>query len=266
MIQTRPAAVVDHPAYVRLFGELGIPDPLPGPESFRDRLIARMFVACDHDQVVGYISWRPYGALAHVVQVVVDPAWRGRRVGQTLLEHVRGVARDEGCTRWYLNVKHDNTPALRLYQRCGFVPEHRSWALSIPWAAARALPREPEVIASAVEPADDPAVAARFHLAVERIELFRSRSATRLVLLHAPETREPLGFAAFDPGFPGAPVFATMRVTLAGALFAALDPHAQHERFDYLRITIERDRPLYEAISAAGASLTFEVVQLESPL
>src|SRR5205085_11148428 len=100
----RPARADDHPAYARLFAELGIPDPVPGPQRFAETIVPQMHVACEHDEVIAYVSWRPYGAVAHVIQIAVDPRLRGRRIGEQLLMHVAGEARAAGCTRWYLNV------------------------------------------------------------------------------------------------------------------------------------------------------------------
>jgi ribosomal protein S18 acetylase RimI-like enzyme len=75
--------------FVRLFAELAIPDPVPSAETFVRTIAPQMRVACDGNDAVGYITWRAYGETAHVVQLAVDPAARGRRIGERLLEHVR---------------------------------------------------------------------------------------------------------------------------------------------------------------------------------
>lgn len=258
MTTCRPATAADYPAYVRLFGELAIPDPVSSEDRYVEQVVPRTVVACEGAAVVGYATWRAYGAVAHVVNVAVDRAVRGRRVGQVLLEHVRGLARDAGCTRWYLNVKDDNAAALRLYARCGLVREHRNWALEIPWAKARAM----AVAAGAAglaRPEEDAAIAARFGVPGERLAMFRGRATTQLVVVRDPE---PVAFAAFDPTFPGAPVFAAVRPELAGALLAACDRVADHARFDFIRVTVEGDEGLAETLLAAGAQLTFALLQL----
>ena len=69
------------------------------------------------------------------VAIGVVPERRGRGVGSTLLPALMGVARDEGFGALSLSVRRENTLAVRLYERNGFVPyaeigtEHPSWAM-----------------------------------------------------------------------------------------------------------------------------------------
>lgn len=266
-IEVRSAVESDYPVFVRLFGELGIPDPVPSIDRYVERLMPGMLVADEGGAVAGYATWRAYGTTAHVPNVVVDPAWRGRRIGQLLLERIRELAKQAGCTRWYLNVKRDNAPAIRLYERCGFVVDKESWALTMPWTAALALPVDPGLAAGEVRPEDDAGVAARFGLEAERLPVLRARSAsTVLVAVHAPGGGGPVAFAAFDTSFPGAYPFRTLRPDLAGNLLQACHAHAELDRFDYIRLTVEGDRPLYEALVSGGAQLSFALLQLASAL
>ena len=265
-IGTRAAVETDYAPFVRLFGELGTPAPVPRVDSFVVRLVPHMLVAHAGDDVVGYITWRAYGATVHVPNVAVDPAWRGRRIGELLLERVRGLAKAAGCTRWYLNVKATNTPALRLYERCGFALDKESWALSIPWRAALALPYDPGLAKALVRPEEDAAIAARFGLELERIAVLRSREGSILVAVHAPDGGGPVAFSAFSPAYPGAYPFLTLRPDLAGALLRACHAHADLARFDYIRLTVEGDRALHDTLVAGGAELTFALYQLASAL
>jgi GNAT superfamily N-acetyltransferase len=249
----RPARPDDYAAYLRLFPELGVPDPVPSEQRFVEALVPQMRIACsDTGDVVGYVTWRPYGAIAHVIQIAVDGAVRGQRVGERMLDHVRGEARAAGCTRWYLNVKRDNTPALRLYDRVGFRYELESVAMSIAWA------RVPEVATDGAlaEPTDDAAIAARFAIPVERLATFRGRGF-RIVVVREDDI---VAFAAFDPRFPGAATFSAARPELA-----AMRVHADPQ-YDYVRVTVEGDRALADAVLALGAHLTFEILRLGAPL
>lgn len=266
-IETRPATETDYPAFVKLFGELGIPDPVPDAGYYVAKLMPEMIVASAGENVVGYATWRTYGTTTHIPNVAVDPAWRGRRVGQLLLERIRVLAKAAGCTRWYLNVKTDNAPAIRLYERCGFVTDKESWALSVPWRAALALPFDPGLADAIVRPEDDADIATRFGLPPERLPVLRARStSTVLVAVHAPDGGGPVAFAAFDTSFPGAYPFKTLRPDLAGNLMRACHAYAELDKHDFVRLTVEGDRPLYEALTAGGASLLFALLQLASPL
>lgn len=59
---------------------------------------------------------------AHVYQVWVAPAYRGRAVGRALLDAVIDWARSKHADTVHLRVAQSATAATRLYQRAGFVP------------------------------------------------------------------------------------------------------------------------------------------------
>lgn len=57
---------------------------------------------------------------AFLVAMWVDPAFRGRGVGEALIDQVAAQARADGIRRLLLDVVTDNEPAIRLYERLGF--------------------------------------------------------------------------------------------------------------------------------------------------
>ncbi|GAB3438273.1 GNAT family N-acetyltransferase [Phycicoccus ginsengisoli] len=61
-----------------------------------------------------------------LVGMWVDPAARGRGVGERLVRTVLDSAVAEGLSRVLLEVAHENAPARALYQRIGFVPTGRT--------------------------------------------------------------------------------------------------------------------------------------------
>jgi GNAT superfamily N-acetyltransferase len=262
-METREATPADYPAFVRLFQQLGTPDPVADAARFASEIMPGMLVAGE-PEVAGYALWRSYGATAHVVHLAVDAAARRRGIGRALLERVRRAAAGAGCVRWYLNVKRDNAPAIRLYESCGFRLELESWALRVPWAVAAKLPSGGGVAAT-IGPADDAAIAARFGLEPGRVASLRDRQGYVAVAVAVREGGELAGFAAFDPGFPGASPFCVARPELTGALLAACRAHARPEH-DHIRLAIEGDRAAAELLIAAGAELTFEILRLAAPL
>ena len=80
-------------------------------------------------RLVGYIRQVPSTPLVsnqHVRQIQglqVSADVRGRGVGQALVEAACAAARAEGARRMTLRVLGHNTPARRLYERCGFQVE-----------------------------------------------------------------------------------------------------------------------------------------------
>ena len=263
-LTTRQAVVDDYAAFVRLFPELGAPDPMPTLEQFSTRILPRAIVIEDEARTCGYASWQVYGATAHVVQVVVDPAARGRGAGAALMRALRGRAVGEGCTRWYLNVKQDNASAIRLYERAGFARQFESFVTRIGWAQLATLGGDAgDVTNGAVVASDDPEIAARFAIDGARLSLLRARG---LVMCGLSESGAIVGFAAFDPGFPMVYPLRVVRPSLARPLLWSLRRHADEARFDFIRMNIEGDRPLYEHLRAAGAELTFALYQMSSAL
>ncbi|OAH45878.1 ribosomal-protein-alanine acetyltransferase [Sphingobium yanoikuyae] len=56
--------------------------------------------------------------------LAVDPLWRGRRIGRSLLEHSLTLARRRGITSMNLEVRATNM-AVKLYENIGFEYVHR---------------------------------------------------------------------------------------------------------------------------------------------
>jgi streptothricin acetyltransferase len=64
---------------------------------------------------------RWWNRFAYVEDLVVNPEYRGERIGRTLLERGIQWARENGFPGVMLETQDDNVPACTLYQSCGFV-------------------------------------------------------------------------------------------------------------------------------------------------
>jgi GNAT superfamily N-acetyltransferase len=83
------------------------------------------FVAEEGDQLVGLVTGLAHdsenrGHAPMLAGMFVDQAKRGRGVGGELVKAVVSWARTRGATELYLWVTATNTPAIALYERCGF--------------------------------------------------------------------------------------------------------------------------------------------------
>ncbi len=81
-----------------------------------------ILVAAFQARLVGTVSVsesRNEPGSMHLFALDVAPEWRNRGIGARIIRHVCDVARDEGRSRVYLEVRVDN-PARRLYHRLGF--------------------------------------------------------------------------------------------------------------------------------------------------
>lgn len=260
-VEIRAARETDYADFTRLFGELAIPDPLPTAERFVASFVPAMSVATLADEVVGFVTWRRYSEIAHVMQLAVDRHVRGQRIGQRLLEHARDAARTAGCTRWYLNVKRDNTSAIKLYERCGLAFELEATVTKLEWAR---VPRIDGVVEQLSTADEDEEIAACARVPVERLRMFRGRGTFRMITLRD-GAGALVGFAPFDPTFPGTPMLYAARPELAPALVEAVRRHADPQ-FDFVRFCVEGDRPLTDALLALGGELVFEILRLSAPI
>jgi ribosomal protein S18 acetylase RimI-like enzyme len=259
----RAARAEDYEAFTRLFAELQIPDPVPALHRFAEVIVPDMSVACGADgAVIGFVAWRKYGAIAHVSQIVVAPGSRGQRVGELLLEHARAAARAAGCSRWYLNVKRDNAPALRLYERVGFRFELETVSMKLQWANVPLVDVRERLIDDRAD--EDAHIAELFTIPAARVAHFRGRGTFRLVTLRDDDDAI-LAFAAFSPSHPGAATFCARRPDLAIPLLGAMRRHADPQ-FDFVRVTVEGDMPLVDAVLDLGAERSFEILRLGAAL
>lgn len=83
-----------------------------------------VFVAKDEDAIVGVaflFAMQKIGkCIGYVEDVVVDPAYRGQKLGEKLMQAIIERARDEKVTYLYLTSKPEREAANHLYQKLGF--------------------------------------------------------------------------------------------------------------------------------------------------
>ena len=127
----------DHPQVVALLGALDrylgeLYEPKANHILSVSELLApevSFFVARQGDTIVGTGAVRrmpaqadtvdePYG---EVKRMYVDPAARGQRIGERLLQTLEGSLREQGVALALLETGREQREAVRLYERCGYV-------------------------------------------------------------------------------------------------------------------------------------------------
>jgi len=93
--------------FVYVHGTTFHPDQLPG------------FLAELGDEKAGLVTYHRAGENCEIV--TLDSLVPGKGIGAALIQAVRDAARRAGCRRLFLVTTNDNLPALRFYQRKGFV-------------------------------------------------------------------------------------------------------------------------------------------------
>jgi GNAT superfamily N-acetyltransferase len=115
----RLAALAEAP---RAFGSRLTDERRLRPADWRRRLAGRaQFLVRHAGQAVGTVGGIDDGDGAELVSMWVAPAWRGRGVGDRLVQAVLDWARAAGYPTVRLWVTVDNAAAERLYARHGFV-------------------------------------------------------------------------------------------------------------------------------------------------
>ena len=108
---------------VALEGDL-FPDDAWTPASLWAELAARprrsYVVAQDADGLAGYGGVDLGGEVADIMTMAVAPRAQGRGLGRTLLDELVARAVADHAAYLMLEVRADNTPALRLYESTGF--------------------------------------------------------------------------------------------------------------------------------------------------
>jgi len=264
----RPGRPEDHAVFSRLFLELGVDDP-PPPESVWAGEFARHSLFAEAADGVGaYAVAEPMGDLGYVGQLVVAPAARGQGLGRRMMTHVAEHLRAQGCTRWTLNVKRDNVPALALYTSLGMQRVREAATLRVTREQVAALPSSPtEVSVVSLLLEDCAALTAAFGMMPGKLERFATRASHQLLGL-------------VDAGMPSRPWLGMMDLRASGPVlfpfFAKSPAHARTLLEDaFLRVgdgvssmnvVVTDDALLARLLREAGAETRLETLELRGPL
>jgi GNAT superfamily N-acetyltransferase len=261
----RPATPSDYDHFTRLFVELTTGDPIPARDMWEKEIAPDAFFLEEGGAVMAYAWGTKMTDTGYIRHVVVAPDARGRGLGRRIMEILARRFREEGCTKMCLNVKPDNTPAIRLYESFGLRTAYGSVALRLKWSAVERLPVDPEPTrALPIDPSEDAELEARYGMPGGRLSNLRVRS-DRVLLRVVDRSGATVGLAGFDPRFPGAFPFRPARASLARALLEAMRSHALPEHDD-VQVMVEDDVDLARALRDAGAVVRLEMLHLEGPM
>ncbi len=80
-------------------------------------------VAIADGEIVGYMGvWRILDE-GHITNVAVSPVYRRNHIAESLISEMIRLTSEGGTTSWTLEVRVDNEPAIRLYEKMGFRSE-----------------------------------------------------------------------------------------------------------------------------------------------
>lgn len=103
---------------------LAFPTPWPA-EAFVNELTinqnAKYMLAIVDEKVVAYCGVWVIIDEAHITNIAVHPAYRGRKIGEKLMRQIMGLACLLGAERMTLEVRPSNHTARNLYNKLGFI-------------------------------------------------------------------------------------------------------------------------------------------------
>ncbi len=260
-LSARLARPDDYGTFARLVGELGTDDPVLPEDRWVSELMPTTWLFERRGSVAGYVFAQTMAGAGYVRHVVVAPEHRGVGVGGAMMRFIGAELRARGCDSWCLNVKPENTPAVRLYTRCGMSHRYDSRSIRVRWDAP--LPREGGVVARVVEAHEDEAVETAF--ALHRGQLASQRTRRGRTLLALWDGDECVGFACFDPRLGGAMPFSVKRATLAGDLRDAMRPYAPPDG-ELVRLVVERDESLAGLLDSVGGVTVLAIAHMAGPI
>ena len=82
--------------------------------------LSSFFVVEINHSIIGYYGFLHILDELHILNVAVDPSYRGRKVGSALIEHLLERGRALSVRAVTLEVRESNFPAIKLYEKYGF--------------------------------------------------------------------------------------------------------------------------------------------------
>ena len=83
--------------------------------------LSSFYVAVFKDSIIGYYGFLHILDELHILNVAVDPDLRQKKMGSKLIAHLVEKARALSARALTLEVRESNLPAIRLYEKFGFV-------------------------------------------------------------------------------------------------------------------------------------------------
>lgn len=80
----------------------------------------RCLVLEEQGNIIAYFVFHPVLEEANLLNIAVLPSLQGKGYGQTLMHALFDMARVEGCSSVFLEVRESNQQAVRLYEKLGF--------------------------------------------------------------------------------------------------------------------------------------------------
>ena len=125
-LEIRPMTAADVGKIALLETEI-FPDPWP-EAAFATELNQPdrgVLIAESDGLIMGYAAYITTFGEAHLTNIAVVPAYRGKNIAKLLLNSILRIAREAECEYIFLDVRPSNTAAIELYRKYGFQDLYR---------------------------------------------------------------------------------------------------------------------------------------------
>lgn len=120
-MEIRKAEKRDLNELISLLSELTV---VGNPEQINDKIFENIFLAVFEGKIVACSTIliedkiiHGGSKVGHIEDVVVTKEYRGKKIGQSLIDYCVKIAKEKGCYKVILDCDSENT---EFYQKCGF--------------------------------------------------------------------------------------------------------------------------------------------------
>lgn len=262
----RAATDEDYRWLLHFLPQLQTGDALPDEQQFLTQYLHRLwlFERDDAPAPTGCCIVDVLDDTGYVRVVVIDAPYQGQGLGAALMRAIAAFLREKQCTKWCLNVKVDNVPAIRLYERMGMRRAYESHALRVPWERAALLPTSTsELSTREIAAHEDAAIETAWELPKSQLSHWRAMAGQHLLGLFTGDG-QCAGFARANPKHPGVFPFRVREVGHARALIEAARP--LFDTRQPLSVVVEDDLALAEFLLTNGAERKMHLAHMRGPI
>jgi ribosomal protein S18 acetylase RimI-like enzyme len=99
-----------------------------------------IFIAKMKNEIVGYVIFyikekenhsMRYRKQLNIEAICIDENCRGNGIGTLLLEHIKSIGKEQGCTDMYLTVNQKNESAIKVYEKFGFKVKNIAYIMKL---------------------------------------------------------------------------------------------------------------------------------------
>lgn len=100
----------------------------------------QIFIAKLENKIVAYVTFSikekenpsmRYRKQLNIEAICVDEDCRGNGIGTLLLEYIRKIGNEQGCTDMYLTVNQENENAIKVYEKFGLKVKNIAYMMKI---------------------------------------------------------------------------------------------------------------------------------------